>query len=172
MSQQINNQKIGFDKKSVLFGAASGIIIGAGIASLAFFMLLPSMMVVTQQSKLDFDETVSALEQSIEDNGWVVSTVMDMNKSMAAHGVEFEFPVKIIKLCNPNYAKEVLQTDRYIASMMPCSFAVWKDDNNKTYISKMNTSLLAKMFGGNIARVMGDNIAADEYAILSSIVKD
>jgi hypothetical protein len=34
-------------------------------------------------------------------------------------------------------------------------FCVWEDDDGKVYLSKMNLTLMAKMFGGNIAKVMG-----------------
>jgi uncharacterized protein (DUF302 family) len=54
---------------------------------------------------------------------------------------------------------------------MPCTLAVWEGDDGKVYLSKMNMSLMAKMFGGNIAKVMGGNVAQDEHAILSDIVK-
>ena len=133
---------------------------------------MPSMMFVTAESSLGFDQTVSALEKNIEDNGWVVSSIMDMNKSMAKHNVEFSPRVKLIKLCKPEYAKSVLQTDRYISTMMPCTFSVWEDDDGKVYLSKMNLSVMANLFGGNVARVMGKDVVNDEHKMLSGIIKN
>jgi uncharacterized protein (DUF302 family) len=91
---------------------------------------------------------------------------------MAKHGVEFDPRVKLVKLCKPEYVKSVLTTDRYVAPLMPCSFAVWEGDDGKVYLSKMNMGLMAKMFGGNIADVMGGKVVKDERAILSGIVRD
>ena len=162
----------GFDRKSILFGAAAGIILGAAAAGLLIFSAMPSIMIATRESKLGFDETVAELEKSISEHGWVVSAVMDMNKSMAEHGVELAPRVGVIKLCNPHYAKEVLTTDRYIAALMPCSFAIWQGDDGRVYLSKMNMRLMAKMFGGNIEKVMGGSVAEDEQAILSGIVEN
>jgi uncharacterized protein (DUF302 family) len=152
----------------VLIGLVTGVILtGAAIVT-----AMPKMMIVTQESRLGFDETVAALEQAIPQQGWVVSTVSDMNKSMAKHGVEFGPRVKLVKLCKPEYALSVLTTDRHVSTLMPCTLAVWEGDDGKVYLSKMNMSLMAKMFGGNIAKVMGGSVARDEYAILSGIVQD
>ncbi len=95
-----------------------------------------------------------------------------MNKSMAKHGVEFGPRVKLVKLCNPHHAKSVLTTDRYVSAMMPCTFAVWEDDEGKVLLSKVNMGLMAKMFGGNIAKVMGQDVVRDEHHILHGIIKD
>ena len=149
-----------------------GMLIGALLSMAAVFKLMPSMMIVTEETQTGFDETVEALEKSIVANGWVVSGVSDMNKSMAKHGVEFVPRVKLVKLCNPHYVKSVLTTDRYVGAMMPCTFAVWEDDAGKVFLSKVNLGLMAKMFGGNIAKVMGQDVVNDEYHILHGIIKE
>jgi len=153
-------------------GGAFGLVVGALFCAIAIVGVMPKMMIVTQESQLGFDETVAALEEAIPAQGWVVSTVSDMNKSMARHGVEFGPRVKLVKLCKPEYAKSVLTTDRHVSTLMPCTMAVWEGDDGKVYLSKMNMPLMAKMFGGNIAKVMGGSVARDEHAILSGIVQD
>ena len=137
------------------------------------FMAMPSMMIVTKECKLGFDETVAALEKRIPEHGWVISggKPIDMNKSMATHGVEFKPRVKLVKLCNAEYAKSVLATDRYVSCLMPCTMAVWESDGGKVYLSEMNMSLMAKMFGGNIAKVMGGKVVHDEEKILEGLLK-
>jgi len=149
-----------------------GLVAGAALTGAAVVTAMPKMMIVTQESRLGFDETVAALEQAIPEQGWVVSTVADMNKSMAKHGVAFEPRVKLVKLCKPEYAKSVLTTDRHVSTLMPCTLAVWEGDDGKVYLSKMNMPLMAKMFGGNIAKVMGHSVARDERTILSGIVEE
>ncbi|MBN2128840.1 MAG: DUF302 domain-containing protein [Sedimentisphaerales bacterium] len=154
-----------------LIGGLTGLAAGAIVCGLVIFTTMPSLMIVTHESELGFDETVAALEKSIANEGWVVSAVSDMNRSMAKHGVEFGPRVKLVKLCKPEYAKSVLTTDRHISTLMPCSFAVWESDNGTVHLSKMNMGLMAKMFGGNIARVMGGSVVRDEKAMLAGIIK-
>ena len=152
--------------------ALAGFIVGAIICGIVMFAVMPSLMIVTEQSALGFDETVTTLQRNIEDNGWVISRLADMNKSMAKHGVEFGPRVTLVKLCKAEYAKSVLTTDRYVSTMMPCTVSVWEGDDGKVYLSKMNMSLMAKMFGGNVAKVMGGDVTRDERKMLQGIIKD
>jgi len=150
-----------------------GVITGFVLCGIIVFATMPSLMIVTKESKLGFDETVAALEKRIPEHGWVISggQPMDMNKSMAKHGVTLKPRVKIVKLCNAEYAKSVLTTDRHISCMMPCSIAIWEDNNGKVYLSEMNMGLMAKMFGGNIAEIMGQKVVHDEEEMLQGLLK-
>ena len=171
MPENNNQSIIHVNKKIILTSGVIGLMVGVILCSVSIVVMMPSMMIVTKECSLGFDETVSALEESIVENGWVVSTITDMNKSMAKHGVEFAPRVKLVKLCKPEYAKSVLETDRHISTMMPCTFSVWEGDDSKVYLSKMNMGLMAKMFGGNVAKVMGGDVAREEKQMLSVILK-
>jgi uncharacterized protein (DUF302 family) len=172
MSEVIENNDSKKGNKSMWLGVLAGFGAGALVCGIVMFTVMPSLMIVTEESSLGFDETVAAIEQGIEENGWVVSRVMDMNKSMAKHGVEFKPRVKLVKLCKADYAKSVLSTDRHVSTMMPCTVSVWEGDDGKVYLSKMNMGLMAKMFGGNVAKVMGQDVVRDEHKILEGILKD
>lgn len=159
-------------RRSWLVGGVVGIMVGALLCGSAIVIAMPRMMIVTQESRLGFDETVAALERAIPARGWVVSTVTEMNQSLAKHGVEFGPRVTLVKLCKAEYAKSVLTTDRHVSTLMPCTIAVWESDDGKVLLSKMNMPLMARMFGGNIAKVMGGSVARDEHVILSDIVRN
>jgi hypothetical protein len=67
----------GHSRKSLVVGLLVGMVAGAILLGGAIVAATPSMMIVTEESQLGFDETVAALEKSVEGHGWVVSTVMD-----------------------------------------------------------------------------------------------
>jgi len=151
-----------------------GLVIGFLLCGIIMFKAMPSLMIVTRESKLGFDETVAALEKRIPEHGWVVSggKAIDMNKAMSEHGgVSFEPRVKLVKLCKAEYAKSVLTTDRHISCMMPCTMAVWEGDDDKVYLSEMNMALMAKMFGGNVAKIMGEKVVHDEEEMLQGLLQ-
>jgi len=158
--------------KAVAIATVAGLLAGVVVTSIIGWTAMPEMMIVTEQSRLGFDETVSALVQAIGGQGWISPGTTDMQASLAKHGQEFPHRVKIITLCHPQYAADVLSTDRYVACLMPCSFAVWESDHGTVYVSKMNTGLIARMFGGNIAEVMGQKVARDEEAILAAVLNN
>ncbi len=154
----------------VVVGAGVGFACGVVATAVAVVLVMPGMMIVTEPSTLGFDETVEGLQAAIKENGWASPATIDLQKSMAKHGVEFPRRVKVVQLCKPEYAKRVLTSDRYVAALMPCAIAVWEDDDGGVQISKMNTRLMGKLFGGTIAEVMGGSVAADEARIMAGVV--
>lgn len=152
----------------------AGVAIGIVLCGVTVFAAMPSMMIVTKECTLDFDNTVAALEKRIPEHGWALSggKAIDMNASLAEHNVAFKPRVKLIKLCKAEYAESVLTTDRHVSCLMPCTMAVWEGDDGKTYLSEMNMGLMAKLFGGNINRIMGGKVAKEEARILDGLVKE
>jgi len=152
--------------KFLFLGATSGII----VTLLLVVVGMRSLMILEYESPLSFDDTVTQLEQSIKDQGWTVAESKNFNKSMEKHGVTFKPRVRLIQLCKAPYAAEVLLDARHVACLMPCTFAVYESDDGMVKISKMNTGLMGKMFGGTISRVMGGAVTEDEEKILSKVL--
>jgi uncharacterized protein (DUF302 family) len=173
MSEEKNEVLTTKSNRRIWIAGVVGVMIGFVLCGIVVLTAMPSQMVVTRECKLGFDETVAALEKRIPEHGWVVSggQPIDMNKSMAKHGVTFKPRVKLVKLCNAEYAKSVLTSDRHISCMMPCTMAVWEADDGKVYLSEMNMALMSKMFGGNIAKVMGKKVVHDEEEMLQGLLK-
>ena len=161
------------NKRNMIIIGIGGVLAGIVLCAVIMISAMPSMMIVTRECQLGFDETVAALVKRIPEQGWVISggAPIDMNKSMSQHGVEFTPRVTLVKLCNAEYAKSVLTTDRYVSCLMPCTMAVWEGDDGKVYLSEMNMSLMAKMFGGNISKIMGGKVVHDEEKILEGLLK-
>ena len=159
------------NRKSLISGIA-GVLVGLLLAIVLVVALMPSMMLKTYETTLGYDETIAALQERIVEAGWVVSGVKEMNESLAKEGVQFGPRVSLVSLCQPQYAESILATDRHISVMMPCKFSVWEGDDGKVYLTKMNTSLMGKLFGGNVAKVMGGSVTADEEAILDGLLKN
>jgi len=159
--------------KSMTYGAVAlaGLVVGVALAGFAGVSLMPSMMLQVHESALDFDGTVAKLQENMKAEGWSSPGLIDINKSMSKHGVEFAPRVKVVQLCKAEYAREVLTTNREVSAMMPCAISVYEDDLGKVWIAKINTGLMGKMFGGVIAEVMGGKVAAEEGAILEGVVK-
>lgn len=149
----------------------SGIIIGGLIIAGAMFIMMPKLMIVTHESKFDsVEETCAVLKGAIEANGWVSPAIRDMNLSTEKHGVHMDRQVRIVELCKAQYAKDVLDTNPEVSTLMPCAWGVYEGDDGKVYVSGMNMGLMGKMFGGNIAKVMGGAVAKDEKNMLKSVL--
>ena len=166
MSEKTSNQS--GNKKWIYIIA--GMVIGAIFCGILIISIMPSIMIITKESKLGFDDTVATVQQRIKEQGWSVKGVSDVKEEINKAGYEFQPRVKIIKLCKAEYAKEVLTTDRFVSCLMPCSISVWEGDDGRVYLSEMNMTLMAKLFGGNISKVMGGKVVQDEEKMLEGFL--
>ena len=166
MSEKTSNQS--GNKKWIYIIA--GMVIGAIICVTLIVSIMPSMMIITRESKLSFDETVATVQERIKEQGWSVKGVSDVKHEINKAGYEFQPRINIIKLCKAEYAKEVLTTDRYVSCLMPCSISVWEGDDGRVYLSEMNMALMARLFGGNVGKVMGGKVVDDEEKMLEGFL--
>jgi uncharacterized protein (DUF302 family) len=106
-------------------------------------------------SRFNFDDTVVKLTEVIVAGGWRVTHIHDLQETMSKNGFEV-LPVKVIELCNPNYAHRILSDDeqRIYSNMMPCRISVYQKADGMTYISRMNTAMFASQIGGIVEEVM------------------
>jgi uncharacterized protein (DUF302 family) len=157
-------------KKEYIFAIAG---IGIGIALTLFFayQAAPGMMLKEAESKYDFERSVAVFEQTVEDMGWKMPAVHDLQATMHGFGKDVR-SVKVFELCHPEHAYEILQLDnqRIVSSMMPCRVSIYEKSDGKTYVSWMNTGMMGNMMGGVIAEVMGE-ASADSDKMVSAIKK-
>jgi len=158
-------------RRMVLVGLG-GFVVGAALAVAVVLKTMPGMMIVVRPSRLGFEETVRAVQEGLKEEGWASPGTIDLNASMAKHGVTFGPRVRIVQLCKAPYAKRVLEKHRHLAALMPCAIAVYEGDDGRVYVSKMNTGLMGRLFGGVVAEVMGGLVAREEEAILREVAAE
>ena len=146
----------------------SGCIAGAVIVTL---LSSPKMM-LENESRYDFETTLTTVEQSATAAGWSIPTVHDLQKSMALAGKEVK-QVKVFALCNPEHAVKILAGDeeRIYSNMMPCRISVYTKSDGKTYISRLNIPKVSKGMP-KIPRAAMKAAYKDMEAILSGIIVD
>jgi uncharacterized protein (DUF302 family) len=142
---------------------------GFAIALAVIWHSAPDLMLMEDESKYNFAESVEKFEQKALADGWKIPTVHDLQKTMANFGKDV-LSVKVFELCHPEHAYEILSRDaeRVVSSLMPCRVAIYERSNGKTYISRMNTSLMGSMMGGVVPEVM--KVASTESEAIISVL--
>lgn len=127
-------------------------------------------MFLENESKYNFAETVEKLTAEIEKKTWKVSAVHDLQETLKKNGTEV-LPIKVFALCHPKHSSKILLKDdeRIVSSLMPCRVSVYEKSNGKSYISRMNTGVLATSMGGIVEEVMIAS-SKDVEEILSSLI--
>ncbi|MGV8145211.1 MAG: DUF302 domain-containing protein [Alkaliphilus sp.] len=156
--------------RNVVIMGLVGILVGIITMGAIMFFTMPSMMLLEDQSNYDFDASVEKFEQAVKENGWKVVVIHDMKETLAGFGHDV-MEVKIFELCSSRHSVRILELDdeRIVSSLMPCRVAIYKKSNGNTYVSRMNSKLMAIPMGGVIADVMG-LAAAETETILESII--
>lgn len=117
--------------------------------------LAQNQMMLENKSKKEFNETIEWIENVATENQWKVIALHNLQESMKKNGYEV-LPVKVFAICQPHHAVKVLGKDdeRIVSSMMPCRISVYEKSDGATYISRMNTAMMAAGFEGAIKEVM------------------
>ncbi len=167
--ERADGRRAGGKRWAILLAGVVGIIVGLALACVIGWMAMPQMMLKTHESAYGLDETCERLKAAIEEQGWTNPAIRNMNASIEAGGADLARQVRIVELCNAEYAQRILSEEPQVSTLMPCAFGVYEGDDGKVYVSAMNTGLMGRMFGGIIAEVMGGSVAADETEILAAI---
>jgi len=136
--------------------------------------MMKNMMVQERQSPYGLDETVAKIVSRAKEKGWKVpDEPKKMEKSIKKAGGPDLPPVRLIELCQPQYAGKLLAQDdtRYVSVMMPCTISVYQKSDGKTYVANMK----ARNFGmmpGAVGEVMGGGVADDQDYFLEFLPKD
>jgi len=150
-----------------------GVVLGIVVFGVSMFMVMPKMMLTVHQSRYDtVEKTCEELTKAISEEGWNSPRVRKTTESIAKHGENLSREVRIVELCNEDYAKRVLTDNPEVSTLMPCAWGVYEGDDGNVYISGMNMGLMGKMFGGTIAEVMGGHVAEDEQEMLSGVIAE
>ena len=132
-----------------------GILISLFALGLGGYFGVQHLMVVETKSPLGFEATVNAITEAAESQNWKIPKVYRLCKSLEKENININ-PVAVIELCKPAYAAELLSHDdtRLVSSFMPCRISVYEKKDGSVIVSRMNTSLVSRIFRGKISEVM------------------
>ncbi len=156
--------------KQNLISGVVGFLFGIILISVVGFLAAPGIMIIEDTSPLSHAETVEAILDSAVEQNWKVPQTYKLDVSVQEAGFDVA-PVTVIELCHPNHAGKVLAEDdaRVVTSLMPCRISVYETSSGEVIISRMNTGLISKLFGGTVSEVMAQASAENEV-ILSAVL--
>src|SRR6187549_2820194 len=76
-----------------------------------------------------------------------VLSVIDLKEKMKEKGVEYDGECLIFEVCNPQKAKQALESNPEISAALPCRISVFKTKEGQTRISTIRPTGLLDLFG-------------------------
>ena len=157
--------------KQTIIVAIVALLVGAFLTGGIAYSSAPSLMMLEDVSKYDFEETVQRFEEEVNAAGWKIAGIHDMKEVLDGFGYDV-LSVTIYELCSSKYSAVILEQDdeRIVAPLMPCRVAIYEKSDGKTYVGRMNSILMARPFGGLINDVM-QQAARETEVIIDKIIQ-
>ena len=106
-----------------------GFIIGAIVLGLVIWKMMPKLMCITKESRLDFESTVQRAQDEAIALGWKVSHVYNMKQSFEKAGNKNVQKMMVVSLGNAKQAYSIVKNDKdkNILGFMPYCLGVYED---------------------------------------------
>ena len=122
----------------------------------------------TVKTQKSVDDTVSDLTEGLKEIGFGVLETLDFKKILEEKGVEFAENYRLMEVCNPSLAKQVLEANPDLGLLLPCTIAVYQKDN-ENYISLARPTSLLSMVSDNSLKFSGEEIEDNLIKIIEKV---
>jgi uncharacterized protein (DUF302 family) len=97
----------------------------------------------TVKTQKNIDEAIEEIKTKLSEIKFGILGTLDFKQIFAKKGVNYPHDYKLLEVCNPQAAKQALDSDPEIGLLLPCTIAVY-EKNGENYISLAKpTSLLS-----------------------------
>ncbi|MFW5914042.1 MAG: DUF302 domain-containing protein [Bacillota bacterium] len=104
-------------------------------------------MNITYERETDknLEEVIDSLEAHLKENGFGVLWQLDFKEKMQSKGLDFKDDYRVLEVCDPNQAHELMGYDIQAGFVLPCKVVV-RRENGKTHIGFTNPKFLLEPF--------------------------
>lgn len=121
--------------------------------------LMQQMMFRVDTSALSFEETVSSLTETAEQNGWIIPDTRDLQHEYHKAGLTDMSRCVILYFWNPQGGYKILTSsdkNKAMSVMMPMGVSIYETTGGQVEIAAMNLSLMSNFFSGVVKEVLKD----------------
>ncbi len=97
-----------------------------------------SQIGIRKTVKGDFEQVLAKVPEVLKAEGFGVLTRIDVKATLKEKiGVDFR-RYQILGACNPKYAHQALTADASVGALLPCSVAVWEEDDGRVTVNAVD----------------------------------
>jgi uncharacterized protein (DUF302 family) len=105
------------------------------------------MLHVVETTK-DIETAARDVAEAVQRHGFGVLHTYDLKAKMKEKGVEFDHECRILEVCNPRKAAQVLSANMAVSLALPCRISVY-EEGGTTRIGTMLPTALLGLFPGS-----------------------
>ena len=103
------------------------------------------------------DDVIEEITSNLTKIKFGVLGTLDFKEIFAKKGIDFPNEYKLLEVCNPEAAKQALDSDPDIGLLLPCTIAVYEKDGGN-YISLARPTVLLSVAQNTELEAMGKEI--------------
>lgn len=104
----------------------------------------------TVKTQKTIDEAITDLTKKLKEINFGVLETLDFKKILSEKGLEFSYDYRLLEVCNPHLAKQVLESNPDLGLLLPCTIAVYQKDHENFISLAKPTSLLSMASDQNL----------------------
>jgi len=97
----------------------------------------------TVKTQKNIDDVVAEITSKISEIKFGVIGTLDFKEIFAKKGIDYPNEYKLLEVCNPQAAKQALDSDPKLGLLLPCTIAVYENSGEKFISLATPTELLA-----------------------------
>jgi len=122
----------------------------------------------TVKTHKNIDDVITDLTKGLKEINFGVLETLDFKKILSEKGLEFSDNYKLLEVCNPQLAKQVLEANPDLGLLLPCTIAVYQK-NNENFISLARPTSLLSMASDKNLKFSGEEIENNLIRIIESV---
>ena len=83
---------------------------------------------IIKDSQLSVEEVIEKLKEAVPNNKFGILHSYDIKQTLASKGQTLTEECHVFEICNPVVAKNILEMDMDLASVLPCRISVYTKD--------------------------------------------
>ena len=122
----------------------------------------------TVKTQKNIDNVIEEITSKLSEIKFGVLGTLDFKEIFAKKGVDYPHEYKLLEICNPQAAKQALDSDPNIGLLLPCTIGVYEKDG-ENYISLAKPTTLLAVSSNTELESMGKEIEVKLIEVIDAV---
>lgn len=122
----------------------------------------------TVKTHKTIDQVIQEISDKLSEIKFGVLGTLDFKEIFAKKGIEYPHQYKLLEVCNPQAAKQALDSDPNIGLLLPCTIAIFEKDG-EIHISLAKPTSLLSVSSNQELQSMGKEIEEKLVQVIEQV---
>ncbi|HET7657528.1 MAG TPA: DUF302 domain-containing protein [Bacillales bacterium] len=122
----------------------------------------------TVETNLSVDDAVNMLGDVLKEEKFGVLWDFDIQETLKNKGFDYDREYRVLEICNPKAANEVLNQNHMVGYLLPCKMVVY-EDQGKTKIGMPKPTSLIDLVGDSSLTAFAEDIESRLVACMNQV---